>query len=189
MAVYWRDIPGWEGYYQASTDGRIRSVNRVIEVDGKKRNWKGRILTLFPDKDGYLRVKLCRNGKYPTHKVHRLVASTFLLSEPNEKQVNHKDGNKQNNDVSNIHWCTPAENRRHAFMIGIGIGKRLTDKELSEIRSKYARGEITQEKLSAEYGVSIMSIYNAINYRLSYKPIPIPPTRHLVMIADIPQAS
>ncbi|MCL9637747.1 NUMOD4 motif-containing HNH endonuclease [Bacillus zanthoxyli] len=113
----WKDIPGYEGIYQASTSGQIRSV------DGKKthsvrhgiRTWKGRILKQKISKDNSSRVMLWKDKKVKTWLVHRLVAITFI-SKPNGKDyINHIDGNRLNNDVSNLEWCDHTENNNHAF--------------------------------------------------------------------------
>lgn len=75
------------------------------------RLMKGKLLKYNYDKQGYLLVHLCTNGKRKCKKVHRLVAETFIKNEYNKIYVNHKDGNKQNNNVSNLEWVTPSENK------------------------------------------------------------------------------
>lgn len=100
----WKDIKGYEGKYQISSLGRVKSLERYIG----KRLIKECIKSMRPDKDGYLFVDLHKDGKEKRLYVHRLVALTFI---PNDNpivkfQVNHKDENKKNNCVDNLEWCS-----------------------------------------------------------------------------------
>lgn len=97
----WKDIPNYEGLYQASTFGRIRN----------SRTYK--VLRLG-NYIGYYRVDLCKDGKRSTKKVHRLVAETFIPNPDNLPCVNHKDCNPSNNAVSNLEWCTYSYNTNYA---------------------------------------------------------------------------
>lgn len=96
--IIWKDIPGYEGRYQASNTGMIRSLN--YRGTGQIRE-----LRLREDKDGYLQVNLSQCGVRATEKVHRLIVVTFLKSEPGKAFINHIDENKSNNAVSNLEWC------------------------------------------------------------------------------------
>lgn len=97
-----KDIEGYEGLYQITSWGRVYSLiaNKFMKTE-------------LTDK-GYLRVKLRKNKKAKNHKVHRLVASAFIPNMKNLPQVNHKDGNKQNNSVTNLEWITDSDNKQHA---------------------------------------------------------------------------
>ena len=95
----WKDIKGYEGLYQVSNLGRVKSLPRKNHPKEEFRN-------LSPDSKGYLRVNLFKNNKGKTHKVHRLVAEAFIPNPNNYPQVNHKDENKANNNVDNLEWCT-----------------------------------------------------------------------------------
>ncbi len=94
----WIDIKGYEGLYQVSNLGRVRSLNYL-------HTGQTRLLSLCKDKDGYLYVTLCKKGKRNNHKVHRLVANAFLPNWFDEPEVNHCDENKNNNNVDNLEWC------------------------------------------------------------------------------------
>lgn len=101
----WQDIPGYEGLYQVSTLGRIKS-NRSIK-------------SLHIDKGGYLTVWLCKDSIQKNYKAHRLVALAFIPNPENKATVNHIDGNKQNNCVENLEWATHSENINHANRTGL----------------------------------------------------------------------
>ena len=103
----WKDIKGYEGYYQVSDHGRVRSQDRtVIFSDGHVHYYKTKVLTPCPEKDGYLLVCLRKNGRKQTPKVHRLVAQAFIPNPHGLPIINHKDQNRTNNHVSNLEWCT-----------------------------------------------------------------------------------
>lgn len=98
----WRDIEGFEGLYQVSNLGQVKSLRTGI------------LLRQAKNKFGYLLCVLCVKGDMNSKRVHRLVAQAFLENPSNLPQVNHKDGNKANNNVENLEWCTCSENTRHA---------------------------------------------------------------------------
>lgn len=94
----WRDIEGYEGLYQVSNTGRVRSLNYG-------RTGKTKVLKQSTDKGGYKNVNLHKSGKYKTCKIHRLVAQAFIPNPNDLPEVNHIDENKANNQVSNLEWC------------------------------------------------------------------------------------
>ena len=103
MQEIWKDIPDYEKLYQVSTLGRIKSL------------YSNKILKPNIDKDGYYRYALCKNKKRKDYYGHRLVALTFIPNLYNYQQVNHIDGNKQNNCINNLEWCTCKENVIHSI--------------------------------------------------------------------------
>lgn len=116
----WRDISGFEGYYQVSNLGRVRSLDRENVRSGKGyRTIKGRVLKQLLAGRGYCYVNFSVDGVYSRHYVHRLVANAFIDNPNNKREVNHKDGNKLNNIVSNLEWVNSLENNRHARAIGL----------------------------------------------------------------------
>lgn len=98
----WKDILGYEGLYQVSSYGRVRSLDRY---DERNRFLRGRILKLHTLRRGYLDVRLCSNGKVKSFLVHRLVAEIFIPNPDNLPQVNHRDENPSNDNVDNLEWC------------------------------------------------------------------------------------
>lgn len=108
----WADAPGFEGLYQISTMGRLKSIARMKTNHGKKQLVKAKIKSQRIGSHGYYRSNLLKNGKSYTRTIHRLVALAFL--EPSEKkQVNHKNGDRLDNRVENLEWVTNRENQRH----------------------------------------------------------------------------
>lgn len=112
----WKDIKGYEGYYQVSDLGRIKSLNRtIVYIDNDIHYYKEKLLKQYKNKKhGYLNVKICKNNKQLTRNTHRLVAEAFIENDECKPLVNHKNGVKTDNRVSNLEWCTQAENMKHA---------------------------------------------------------------------------
>lgn len=132
MREVWKDIKGYEGLYQVSNLGRVKSLDRIVYQKNsfgniQKNIYKGKILSLFEDKDGYLRVNLKKDKKIKQYGVHVLVANTFLninkfkymeyedLSkiDINRLQINHKNENKKDNCIDNLEFCTVAYNTNY----------------------------------------------------------------------------
>ena len=104
----WRDIQGFEGCYQVSNMGRVRSISRIVRSGkNKQRRTNGRVLTPWKTKHGYLSVALGRREK---QSIHRLVAKAFIPNPNNYPDVNHKDEDKSNNNLSNLEWCNHSYN-------------------------------------------------------------------------------
>lgn len=167
----WKDIPGYEGLYQASSLGRIKSLPKEwVNGDGAKQKHNGLILKAAITKKGYLDVSLRKNKVAKTFKVHRLVALAFIINPENKLQVNHKDGIKTNNNVNNLEWNTNSENQLHAHKIGLNKGpqgeknhsSKLTKEQVLEIRSKYYPREYVCRKLAEEYLVPHQTIHKIV---------------------------
>lgn len=115
MEEIWKDIEGYEGLYQVSNLGRVRSLAKKAGRSPRKEKYTA----IFVDRRGYMKTNVCKFGKYTQVYVHRLVAETFIPNPDDKPQVNHKDGNKQNNHIDNLEWCTPKDNINHANKLGL----------------------------------------------------------------------
>lgn len=111
----WKDVVGYEGLYQVSNYGKIRSVDRLVaHNNGGEQFIKGKNKKIqIRDKDGYGQVNLYKDGKYKTLKVHRIVAEAFLGKCDENLQINHKDWDRKNNKIENLEWCTAKYNVEH----------------------------------------------------------------------------
>jgi hypothetical protein len=119
----WVDIQNYENYYQISNFGRVKALSRklrYVKKDGNDffRLSKEKILNPL-NIQGYKRVVLCNNGNKKNFQVHRLVAIHFIDNPENKSHVNHMDCVKDNNNLTNLEWCTPSENTRHAMKNGL----------------------------------------------------------------------
>lgn len=108
-----KNVKGWEGLYTVNEKGVIKSTAR------NGNGFKEHIMTQSTDSYGYKVVKMRNKNKVCTLKVHRIVATAFLPNPDNKPQVNHKDGNKTNNNVTNLEWVTASENIKHAKILGL----------------------------------------------------------------------
>lgn len=116
----WRDVKGYEGKYQVSNLGNVRSVDRTFTNScGVIVTRKGMLLKPNLNRDGYLKVTMHKGGKVNTILIHRQVADAFIPNDKNYPQVNHKDGNKLNNNAANLEWCTALDNMHHAAEQGL----------------------------------------------------------------------
>lgn len=122
---YWRPVVGYEGLYEVSNLGRIKSFDTYRKgPNGSIRICKGRILKPWTTKNGYLLVNLYKNGKKKKFYVHRLVAEAFLPNPDNLPEVNHKDENKLNNNVENLEFCDCKYNINYGTAIERSSKKR-----------------------------------------------------------------
>lgn len=133
----WKDVVGYEGLYQVSNLGRVKSLDRytVRRYKGGKTHeqlYKGILLKNIIDSDGYFIVSLRKNKTAKLKKVHRLVCEAFISNPENKPQVNHIDGNKQNNKLDNLEYCNASENQIHSIKF---LGYRQS-KETIEKRAK-----------------------------------------------------
>lgn len=173
----WKSIKGYEGIYEVSNQGKVRSLNRMNPCNaGEKRRSFLQCLTgvtLKPTlcSSGYLGVSLKRGSKNKTATIHSLVAKAFIPNPENFPQVNHIDGNKLNNVVVNLEWCSHSQNMKHAADNGLMAhnrgelagGVKLRENDIFDIR-KLLKGGLSQRKIAGIYGVAQRTI-GCINTR------------------------
>jgi len=161
----WKSVVGYEGKYEVSNLGSVRSLPRPIErfVNGNLCVYfkKGRILKLNSSGSNYLRVELCLTGIRKKHYVHRLVAEAFIPNPTNLPCVNHKYGDKTDNKSTNLQWCSYSENNQHAIDTGLSLRvgetchlSKLSEQQVLDICSKLDGGSLTPTQIALEYGVT-----------------------------------
>lgn len=118
---FWKDIPNYEGLYKINTLGEVRSMERkIIDKGGKRqRTIRGGVKKQTLLSNGYYAVGLWKNNKQKLEFVHRLIAMAFIPNPENLPEINHIDGNKTNNNIENLEWCTQFQNMKHAFETGL----------------------------------------------------------------------
>ena len=140
MAEYWKAVKGFEGRYEVSSLGRVRSIPPMAKHP--------KIRKKFLDKDGYEGCSLRGDGKYFVKKVHRLVAEAFIPNQENKRENNHKNGDKKDNRAENLEWVSPSENRIHALKT---LGRRTTGKKCVCIET----GEFFESMMQAEKATGV----------------------------------
>jgi hypothetical protein len=149
-----KDIIGYEGYYQVSNLGNVKSLKRTALIGGfGKRTVRERILKILNGGVGYQRVHLCKDKNINKFFSHRLVAIAFIPNPENKKTVNHIDGNPANNCVSNLEWATQSENNYHAFRTGL---KKTSPEHKERLRLAKCR-----KVINTETGAIYLSIIEA----------------------------
>ena len=155
----WKDVKGFENYL-------VSSLGNVKTINGKLKK------VVYDSKNDYGYVELWKNNKGKKFRIHRLVAETFIPNTLGKEQVNHIDGDKKNNCISNLEWVTPKENIRHAIendLSSIKYGSKNLASKLKEEDVKYIRENAginkSVKELSEIYNVSKTTIYNIINYK------------------------
>jgi len=115
VAEEWRAVPGFEGKYEVSSYGQMRSLDRLVGP----RRLRGQIMKVKYDRHGYIWYRPCSEGKYKPTSAHSMVAAAFIGPRPVGLHINHIDGNKTNNHYSNLEYVTPQQNAKHALDTGL----------------------------------------------------------------------
>lgn len=157
----WRPVPGWDGMYEVSSLGRVRSLARVVaRSDGRTQTFPAKLRKACPVNGGYLAVHLCRNGKPQSFPIHRLVALAFLGPPPPQMEVCHGDGDRRNNELSSLRWGSHHDNLMDRLAHGTdNRGEKhnmvkLCEEDVLAIRAAHAAGGVTHADLARRHGVS-----------------------------------
>lgn len=158
----WKDIPGYEGLYQASNYGQIRSLDNIQHVMFRGKSViklkHGKIIKQGKHRGGYVLVWLSKNGSVRAHTVHRLVAETFLPNPDELPEINHIDGNKKNNAITNLEWVSRSENLNHAYKC---LGRKNgLERKIVCVETGVAFKSIQQA--AEEYGITGGAIQHAL---------------------------
>ena len=164
----WKDVPGYEGLYQISNFGNVKSLERI---DNSNHFHEEKILKQKIFRNGYWYVNLSKDGKHHNYHVHRIVAKLFVKNSLNKPQVNHIDGDKTNNNVNNLEWVTMSENIRHGYKTGLISTKgekngqhKLKRDDVNRIRNiKNNHPKITHQRLADIFNVSCSNITMILN--------------------------
>ena len=179
----WTDVGGYEGIYEVSSFGNIRSKSRIVafKAGGKHKSYnrmfKGVYLKPGLDERGYRHISLARDGVSKTKKICGLVAKAFIRNPFHYPEVNHQDGDKTNDNISNLEWVTSSENKLHALRNGLKIPAKgvkiatakLNDNKVREIR-KLKREGYSYSELSRLFGVAPETVF-AVVTRITWKHI------------------
>lgn len=171
MIEIWKSIKGYEGHYEISNYGRVKSLERLIRFRGKKEYFR-----LYPEiilKTGniknYLIVNLCINGYSKYYYIHFLVANTFIGKRPRGLDISHKDGIKSNNHIDNLEYVTTSENCKNTFRLGYKSFhgenhpmSKLKEEQILEIRRWYHKHKIFMSELAIGYKVTPQNINRII---------------------------
>lgn len=172
MTEVWKDIVGYEGLYQVSNLGQVRSLDREVKHGDRFRNDKGKILVGSVTPEGYPQVTLCRENKKRHIKIHRIVATTFMDKPDETYVVNHKDGNKKNNFLCNLEWVSYSRNVKHALEHELSLQRgqthdsaKLKDIDIPTIKKLRNEYNLNLKTIALVYGVHRVTIGDIINGR------------------------
>lgn len=159
MKEIWKDIKGYEGLYQISSFGNVKSLDRyIINKNGDKQFFSKKYLTQGFS-NGYLKVILSKNNKQKTFRVHILVAKAFIPNHKNKLEVNHIDGNKSNNRIDNLEWNTRSENELHAYRNGLA---KPSDKQKQAV-AKYAKENYSKKVIQYSLNGVFIKEWNSMH--------------------------
>lgn len=173
LAVEWRDIPGYEGLYQVSSDGQVKRLEAIVQrKNGSGLSNREHLLAPRVKNSGYLFVSLSKSNKRQNAYIHHLVAYAFVGARPDGYDINHVDGNKLNNAAINLEYVTRTENMRHAREKGLHDNRgekqwkaKLSDDDAYMIKTVgiLCLDEISVSYMARHYGVSVNTIWCVVN--------------------------
>ena len=159
----WKDVLGFETLYEVSSIGNVNRITKKIKIKNHFVTFNGKKMIPMDNGKGYLRYKLSKNDKSKRYMAHRLVAEAFIPNPENKRCINHKDGNKANNNISNLEWNTHSENSIHALKTGLIVrhkGEKHSNSKLNNFQVKLIRRfkkiypKVTCAYISRKFNVS-----------------------------------
>lgn len=166
----WRPVVGYENLYEVSNFGRVRSKEAEVRQRYGTRTRRSRMKKIITNENGYCTVNLFKDNKIKIHKCHRLLMTAFVPNPEKKRVINHKDGDKQNNHISNLEWSTHKENSIHAVQNGLAASLKgedchntfLTNRDIYEIRLLHYNG-IRYSTLAKVFGMHEKNISQIVN--------------------------
>ena len=155
-AEVWLAVPGYEGFYEVSDHGRVRSFHNF----GHELKREPKMMNPTKERYGYLQLTLCKNAVHEQIKVHQIVARAFMPQEQSGMQIDHINGDKTDNRLVNLEWVTPKENTIRSVATGLKpagerhVMHKLTQAEVNKIRRLYKTGDYSHRKLGKMFGIS-----------------------------------
>lgn len=153
----WKPIKRYEGLYEVSNYGRVRSLDAFLPFGKYVRKRCGRIMRIQNSSNGYKQVHLSKDGESKIYRVHRLVAEAFIDNPNGYPEVNHKDENRANNQADNLEWCTHQYNNSYGNKPARGSKNgmaKLTKTQIVDIRKRRSAGE-KLKTIADSYGISV----------------------------------
>jgi hypothetical protein len=165
----WSPVPEYEGIYDVSNYGRVKSLCRVVKFGNRCPRVVDEKILKRNNSNGYLTISLARDGKKLTAMIHSLVAKAFINNPDSKPHVNHKDGIRWNNFYKNLEWVTCSENVLHSYNVlgntavcgSFNGSSKLNECDISRIISLYNNG-LTQKEIGKMYNVSMSNISKII---------------------------
>lgn len=148
----------YDGAYEISNQGNIRSVDRVVSQQGREQIYKGKLLRAYINNSGYCCIRLSKQGKKKNHLIHRLVAEHFIPNGKGLPVVNHKDENKMNNKASNLEWCTVLYNVNYGTIKEKRIGKGGKQVCMYNMLGEYVRSFVSIRDAERQTGINHIGI-------------------------------
>lgn len=170
----WKAVVGFEGFYEVSQMGNVRSLQRQIETSRGVRTLNARRMTPFANDKGYWKVAITKHGTEHWKCIHKLVAEAFLQNPLMLPEVDHIDGDKNNNGFSNLRWSSRLDNIRSAWNLGLYPSgaeinsAKLSEQQVREIRQLYSDHSTPVRTLAKLYGVGSSTIFRIL-HRTAWK--------------------
>ena len=166
----WKDIPGYDGWYQVSNHGRVRSWRKYGNCNKKTKHPK--IMNGSVNNKGYVMIHLRIGDNSEYISTHRLVGKLFIPNQENKPQINHIDGDKLNNNINNLEWVTAKENTAHAFEAKLRENPKgekhgnsiLTKGDVFKIHDLYNKG-VFQKKIAKKFGIAQQTVSEIVTFR------------------------